>query len=82
MGALFLLSRALHAFEPRDVSEPVSLKAEAGPASGGEDVINFRGSLQWCPANQVMLASPHAGVSTGGLLDSARPLLLCFASDN
>ena len=44
------------------------MKAEAGPTGGGEDVINFRGSLQWSPADHVMLASPHAAVGTRGRL--------------
>lgn len=44
------------------------MKVEAGPAGGGEDVINFRGSLQRCPAYQVTLASPHAAVGTRGRL--------------
>ncbi|CAN0490915.1 unnamed protein product [Rangifer tarandus platyrhynchus] len=44
------------------------MKAEAGPTGRGEDVINFRGSLQWSPADHVMLASPRAAVGTRGRL--------------
>lgn len=81
-GASVLFSGALRTFQPRDVSEAVGLRAGAGPAGGGEDVIHFTGSLQWFPADQVMPAIPRANVSARGPLDSARPPMPGFACGN
>lgn len=65
-----------------NVSEPVRLKAEAGPAHEGEDVINFRGLPRWLPDDQVMPVSPCASINARMPLDTAGPPLPCFAWGN